>query len=258
MKKMVLFIAMFLTLALRAQAEIKSEVIEYKEGDTVLEGYLVYDDAVKGKRPGVVVVHNWLGFGGSANQRTEQLAQLGYVALAIDIYGKGVRPKNTDEAAAQATIYKSDRALMRKRAWAGLDALMNHPLVDKDRLAAMGYCFGGTVSLELARSGAPLAGVVSFHGGLSASNSEDAKNIKAKILILHGADDPFVSEAEVQAFRKEMTGANVDWQLVYYSGAVHSFTEKAAGTDNAKGAAYNASADKRSWEAMKQFFKEIF
>ncbi len=257
MKKIILFMMVILSTTF-AHAAIKSENIEYKDGDTVLEGYLVYDDAVTEKRPGIIVVHNWMGFGPSANKKAEDLAQLGYVALAVDIYGKGVRPKNTDEAAMQATIYKSDRALLRKRALAGLNVLMSNPLVDTNRLVALGFCFGGTTALELARSGAPLAGVVSFHGGLSTPHPEDAKNIKAKILVLHGADDPYVVDSEVRDFRKEMTDAKVDWQMVYYSNAVHSFTDQSAGTDNSKGAAYNEKADKRSWEAMKEFFSEIF
>jgi dienelactone hydrolase len=199
-----------------------------------------------------------MGFGPFANLKAEELAKLGYTALAVDIYGKGVRPKNTDEAGVQATIYKSDRALLRKRIIAGYEALKSEATVDVNKIAVMGFCFGGTTSLELARSGAPIVGVVSFHGGLNTPTPMDAKNIKAKVLALHGADDPYVPAAEVEAFEKEMNEGKVDWQLVKYSGAVHAFTNPAAGSDNSKGAAYNANADKRSWAAMKSFFEEVF
>ncbi len=251
-------IALLVLIPLPAQAKVIGQTIEYKQADTALEGYLAYDDAIDGKRPGIIVVHDWMGISDNVKARVDMLAQLGYVAFAVDIYGKDVRPKNTDEAMAQVKLYKSDVTLMRARALAGLDVLKQNSLVDSARLAAMGYCFGGTVSLEMARAGANLLGVISFHGGLSTPYPEDAKNIKAKVLVLHGADDPHVSSSEITAFQKEMNDAGVDWQMVYYSGAVHAFTSKAAGDDNSKGAAYNANADRRSWEAMKQFFAEIF
>lgn len=242
-----------------AFSAVRTEKIEYALEEKVFEGFVAFDDAIEGKRPGVIVIHDWMGFGANQDhKRAMMLAELGYIALSVDIYGKGVRPQNTEEASAQATKFKNDRALLRKHVLAGLDTLKNHPLTDGSRLAAIGYCFGGTTALELARSGAAVNGVVSFHGGLNAPVSEDAKNIKAKVLVLHGADDPFVPLEEIQSFKKEMNDAGVDWQMVYYSGAVHSFTEPQAGNDNSKGAAYNANADKRSWEAMKVFFKEIF
>jgi dienelactone hydrolase len=250
-------ILMLLILPVSAQAAIHKETIEYKQGDTVLEGYLAYDDAVKDKRPGVIVVHDWMGFGDYGNRRAEQLAELGYVALAVDIFGKGIRPKNSDEASAQAAIYKGNRTLLRQRAAAGLDVLKKHPLVDSQRVAAIGYCFGGTTVLEMARGGAVLNGVVSFHGGLDAPSPAQGP-VKPKVLVLHGADDPYVPAEQVAAFQKEMNQAGADWQMVYYSGAVHSFTRKDAGNDNAKGAAYNEKADWRSWADMQQFFKEIF
>jgi len=245
-------------LPLAAWAEIKTQVVEYKQGDTVLEGYLAYDDAITTPRPGVLVVHTWTGVGDYVKQRTEQLAAEGYIAFAADIYGKGIRPNNPTDAAAQAKIYRSDRQLMRDRAQAGLTVLKNHPLSIDSQLAAIGYCFGGGVSLELARSGAPVAGVVSFHGNLDTPNPAAAQNIKGKVLVLHGASDPYVPPEQVAAFEKEMTTANVDWQLIAYGGAVHSFTEPAAGNDKSKGAAYDRQADVRSWAAMKQFFAEIF
>jgi dienelactone hydrolase len=239
-------------------AEVKTQVLEYKQGDTVLEGWLAWDASNPKPKPGVIVVHDWMGVGPYARKRTEQLAALGYVALAADIYGKGVRPKDGKEAAALVGQYRSgDRALLRARVTAALEAIRKAPGVDPARIAAIGYCFGGSTVLELARSGADVKGVVSFHGGLG-TGTPDASKVKAKVLALHGADDPFVPPAEVAAFEDEMRKGNVDWQLVKYSGAVHSFTNPESGTDNSKGAAYNAVADRRSFQAMKDFFAEIF
>jgi dienelactone hydrolase len=202
-----------LLLSTTAQAEVRTRTVEYKHGNTVLEGYLAYDDEIKGQRPGVMVVHEWMGVGPYVRQRAEQLAKLGYVAFAIDMYGKGIRPKNDQEAAAQAKIYRSDRKLMRDRANAGLQVLQKNQLTDTKSIAAIRYCFGGGTVLELARSGANLAGVVSFHGNLDTPNPSDAKNIKGKVLVLHGANDPLVPPEQVLAFGEEMTQAEVDWQL---------------------------------------------
>ncbi len=244
------------TLAVRA--EIHTELLQYKQGDATLEGYLAYDTALAGKRPGVLVVHQWKGLTEYEKGRADMLARLGYVAFAVDIYGKGIRPKNNQEAGAEAGKYKRNRELLRARARAGLEVLQQHPLTDAKRIAAIGYCFGGTTVLELARSGADIAGVVSFHGGLDSPRPEDGKNIKCKVLALHGADDPYVPTKDLAAFEDEMRQAKVDWQLVKYGGAVHSFTERNAGDNHLEGAAYNEKADRRSWEAMKQFFAEIF
>ncbi|HEV3443700.1 MAG TPA: dienelactone hydrolase family protein [Gemmataceae bacterium] len=257
MKVLILALVLFLVASV-AQATVHTEVVEYKHGDTVLEGYLAYDDSSTDKRPGVLVVHEWTGHNPYVRMRAEQLAALGYVAFALDMYGKGVHAKDPKEAASLASTYKNDRKLMRARARAGLDVLQKQPLADTQRLAAIGYCFGGTTVLELARDGAELAGVVSFHGDLSTPTPEDAKNIKAKVLAQHGADDPFVPPPQVAAFEEEMRKGGVDWQLIAYGGAVHSFTNPGAGNDNSKGAAYNAKADRRSWDAMQRFFHEIF
>ena len=232
--------------------------IEYRQGDTLLEGFLACDGAGPSGKPGVLLFPDWLGVGPNVKSRAEQIARLGYVAFAADVYGKGVRPDNPKDAAATATFYKNDRALLRERARAGLAELRRQENVDPGRLAAIGYCFGGTVALELARSGADLKGIVSFHGGLDTPHPQDARNIRAKVLVLHGADDPWVPPDHVKAFEDEMRGAKVDWQLVKYADAVHSFTNPDAGSDNSKGAAYNANADRRSWEHMKIFFTEIF
>jgi dienelactone hydrolase len=253
-----LLFALMLAGAVAARAAIQTQTIEYQQGETTLEGVLVYDDAVKDKRPGVLVVHQWLGLIDYEKHRAEMLAQLGYVAFCADIYGKDVRPKNTGEAGQQAGKYKKDRALLRARANAGLDTLRKQPQVDAKRIAAIGYCFGGTTVLELARSGADVAGVVSFHGGLDSPAPADGRNIKCKVLVCHGADDPFEKAEDLAAFETELRAAGVDWRLIKYGGAVHSFTQPMAGNDNSKGAAYNEKADKRSWEDMKQFFAEIF
>lgn len=244
-------------LTLTARAELQTAIVEYQQGDTVLEGFVAYDTDVTGKRPGVLIVHQWKGLGDYEKKRAEMLARLGYVAFAADIYGKGVRAEDKTAAAGLAGKYKADRALLRQRARAGLEALKKQKLVDVEHVTAIGYCFGGTTVLELARSGADLDGVVSFHGGLSTPKPEDAKNIRARVLALHGADDPNVPPPEVAAFEDEMRKGGVDWQLVSYGGAVHSFTDWNAGNDNAKGSAYNERADRRSWEAMKTFFSEV-
>jgi len=239
------------TLTLRA--EIKTEVVEYKDGDTTLEGVRVWDDAIKSPRPGVLVVHQWLGLTDYEKHRAEMLAGLGYVAFCADIYGKGVHPKNTQEAGAEATKYKTNRKLLRSRVNAGLEALKKNDLVDAKHLAAVGYCFGGTAVIELARSGADVAGVVSFHGGLDSPAPADGLNIKGKVLACHGADDPYVSAKDLAAFEDEMRQAKVDWTMIKYGGAVHSFTQPMAGNDNSKGAAYNEKADRHSWKAMELF-----
>ena len=247
-----------LVIAISAMASIKTQAIEYKQGDTVLEGFLAYDDSQTGTRPGVLVVHEWWGLNDYAKHRAEMLAELGYVAFCVDMFGKGVVAKTPEEAGAQAGKLRADRPLVRARAQAGLDIFKQQLNVDAEKIAVIGYCFGGMVALELARSGADVDGVVSFHGSLNTPNTEDAKNIKAKILVLHGADDPNVKPDEVAAFEQEMREGAVEWQLFKYGGAVHAFTNPAAGNDPSRGAAYNEKADKRSWEAMKNFFVEIF
>lgn len=253
-----IIIVFLMMTALSTRGEIVSKPVEYKQGETVLEGWSVYDDAIQGKRPAVLVVHQWKGLGDYEKKRAEMLSRLGYNVFAVDIYGKGVRPQTPQAAGAEAGKYKNNRILLRARVRAGLEVLRNHDLTDAKRIAAIGYCFGGTTVLELARSGADLAGVVSFHGGLDSPAPADGKNINAKVLALHGADDPFVPAKDLAAFKDEMRQGGVDWQLIAYGGAVHSFTDWDAGNDNSQGAAYNERANRRSWEDMKQFFAELF
>ena len=240
-----------------SQAQIRAEHVAYKDGNTSLKGYLVYDSKSAAKRPGIVVVHAWKGLDPFVMKKAEELARLGYTAFAADIYGQDNQPKDAKEAATTSSRFKKDRPLLRRRVQLAVNELRKHKTVNKQKLAAMGYCFGGTAVLELARSGSDVLGVVSFHGGLDSEGKQKEK-IKAKVLALHGADDPFVPEKDVKHFEDEMRQAKVDWQLVKYSGAVHSFTNPEAGSDPAKGSAYNKAADRRSWEAMRDFFAELF
>jgi len=243
--------------ALSAPAKIVTQTVAYQQGGVTLEGYLAYDDARAGKQPGVLVVHQWMGLTDYEQNRAVMLAQLGYVAFCADIYGKGVRPQSIKDAGTEATKYKTDRALLRQRVQAGLEQLKGNPRVDSARVAAIGYCFGGTAVIELARSGAALNGVVSFHGGLDSPTPADGKNIQCKVLACHGGDDPFVPAKDLAAFEDEMRAANVDWRLIKYGGAVHSFTQPMA-DGSLPGAKYNERADRRSWLDMKNFFAEIF
>jgi dienelactone hydrolase len=237
---------------------IKTESIEYREGSTACEGYFAYDDAKSGKRPGVLVVHEWGGLGDYVNQRARMLAELGYVAFGCDIFGKGVRATAMEDCARISKPYYEDRSLTRRRAEAGLAQLRGHNLCDTAKVAAIGYCFGGLVVLEMARAQMPLNCVVSFHGQFI--TPQPAKTIKARVLALHGAVDPVVPPAEVQGFEKEMEEAGADWQLVAYGGAKHTFTNFNLPRDLSPDLpfAYNEKADKRSWIAMKDFFAETF
>ncbi len=259
MKSLKIFSLILLILfSQKLMSQIHTETIEYKDGDVTLEGYIAYDESINDIRPGVLVVHEWMGLNDYSKMRCEMLAKLGYFAFAADIYGKGIRPSNYEEAAKQAGMYKNNRKLLRSRVNAALEELKKQKLVNSEKIAAIGYCFGGTTALELGRSGAELKGIISFHGNLDTPNPEDAKNIKARILICHGADDPYVPAEQVKAFEKEMKDAGISYKFISYEGAVHSFTNPASGSDNSKGAAYNANADKNSWKDMNDFFGEIF
>lgn len=259
MKRIVGFLMIFLIAAGIARAEIQVQSIEYKEGETVLKGYIAYDDAQPGKRPGILVVHQWMGIGEHELDVIRAFAALGYAGMAADIYGKDVRPANTAEAGELSGKYKDDRGLYRARLNAGLQTLKAQDIVDGGKTAAIGYCFGGTGVLELARSGAELNAVVSFHGGLDTPAPEDAKNIRAAVQVHHGAADPLVPMKDVAAFSEEMANGGVaDWQLAMYGNAKHSFTEKGAKDTEGSPTGYNKEADRRSWAAMKRLFEEKF
>ena len=240
-----------------AQAAIKTKTVEYKQGDTVLEGYLAWDDAQQGERPGVLVVHEWDGLGDYVKMRAEMLAKLGYVAFAPDIYGKGVRPTNTQQSMQEATKYFKDRPLMRQRVQAGLEQLKRNADVDTGRIAAIGYCFGGTTALELGRSGADIAGIVHAPRRLEQSFARRRQEHQSTPAGLQGANDPLAKPADVDKFEDEMRATKVDWQFVSYGGAVHGFSNP-NNHDPEHGLVYDKKVDQRSWKAMQDFFEEIF
>jgi dienelactone hydrolase len=236
-------------------AEIKTETIPYKVGDTECRGYLAYDDSIAGKRPGVLVVHEWWGLNDYAKKRTEELAKLGYVAFAADIYGEGKTTDHPADAGKMAGEVRANVDQWRKRAKAALDVLKDQPQTDSDKLAAIGYCFGGATALQLAYTGADLDAVVTFHGALPAATPEEAKQIKAELQINHGADDPMVNADAVAAFKKPLDEADVKYTFIAYPGAVHSFTVPTADKVGIEGIKYNKDADEKSWTAMKELFQ---
>lgn len=241
-------------LAAPARAEVRTQTIDYTHDGVALQGYLAWDDSAETPRAGVLIVHEWWGHNDYAQKRARDLAALGYTAFALDMYGKGKLGETPQQAQQLATPFYQDRSMMRSRAQAGLDVLANHKQTDESRLAAIGYCFGGSVVLELARSGADLDAVVSFHGGLSTPNASDAENITGEVLVCNGAVDPMVSHDERQAFMTEMEDAGVPYTFIEYGGAVHSFTNPEADERNMDGVAYNERADRRSWQQMQVLF----
>ena len=243
-----------------ARAEIVTKDIPYEHNGVKLKGFLAYDDArVKGgKVPGVLVVHEWWGLNDYPKQRARQLAELGYVAFALDMYGDGVIAADSKKAGELAGQFYSDPRLTRDRATLGLKQLMGQGMVDHTKVAAIGYCFGGMTVLELARSGAPVAAVVSFHGGLKTQKPAEKGQVKARVLVCNGADDPMVKNAEREAFMEEMEAAGVDYAFINYAGAVHGFTNPKAGGLGVQGVAYNQKADERSWRLMQDWFREAF
>jgi dienelactone hydrolase len=236
---------------------MKTQAVEYQHEGTALEGYLAYDEARTGKRPGVLIVPDFVGVTDYTRKRAEMLAELGYIGFVADVYGKSVRPASHQEALAEARKYRSNRPLLRARLAAGLDVLRGAPMLG-GRIGVIGYCFGGMAALELARSGADVAGTVCFHGNLDTPNPADAKNIKGAVLVLNGAADPMIPADTIAGFEKEMNAAKVDWQFVNYGGAMHAYTAWDVATDLDKGVAYDKTTDRRSWIAMHEFLKELF
>ncbi|MCJ1714203.1 dienelactone hydrolase family protein [Curtobacterium sp. VKM Ac-2922] len=240
-----------------AGADIRVEPVRYDHEGTALLGVLAKDHAVSGPRPGVLVIHDWHGVNEHVEARVTMLARLGYVAFGADVYGEGVRPGD-DTAAEVAGSYYQDLPLMRARVQAGLDRLRADPDVDHSRVVVMGYCFGGSAALELARTGADLVGAVSFHGGLIAHDPSDAAAIRAKLLVLTGGVDPVVPDSTVQAWQDEMRAVpDLDWQVVTYAGAMHAFAVPETDAPE-NGAQYQATADRRSWQALEAFLAEVF
>lgn len=247
---------LFAGLAGLAEAGVVVKAVPYEIDGQPYEGLLIYDDQVREPRPGLLMVPNWLGVNEASAQKAARAAGDKYVVLMADLYGKAIRPSNPDEAKAAATALRSDRPLMRKRTQAALEVLKRQPGVDTARLGAIGFCFGGGAILELARDGAPLKGFVSFHGNLDTPNPDDARQIKAPLLVLHGADDPAVPQEQVDAFVAEMKAAKVDWQLVSYGGAVHSFTNPQANVPGRN--EYHPVVAARAFKAMNDLFDEVF
>jgi|SRR5208283_407243 len=266
MKRAVTFLASMLFAVLAtgltsADAKVIGKNIEYSAQGIVLKGYVAYDDKIQGKRPGVLVVHEWWGLNNYTRKRARMLAGLGYTALAVDMYGEGKKAMHPDDAKEFSSAVMKNFDTAKARFLSGIDLLKKQPTVDADRIAAIGYCFGGGVVLNMARQGVDLKGAVSFHGSLAAVKPAEPGMVKAKIRVYTGADDKFVPAEAVAAFKKEMTDAKVDFKVVSYPGAVHAFTNPEATQLGKKfnlPLAYNAKADKESWEEMKKFFDIIF
>ena len=251
MRCLYLSVALVLCAAATLQAEVKTEVIEYKVGNQTYQGYLAYDDANK-KAPGVLVFHEWWGLNEYAKQRTEMLAKLGYVAFAADMYGDGKVATHPQNAGAMASEVRANLADWQKRATAALEVLKKRPQVDPQNVAAIGYCFGGSTALQLAYTGADLKSVATFHAALPTPSEEQAAAIQAEVLVCHGADDKFISAESIQAFKERLKKADVKLNFVSFPGAVHSFTVKDAGKHNNPGMQYQKEADAKSWELMKE------
>lgn len=249
---------LLLLIASKGLALVNIKNIEYKDKNTIYEGVLVSPEKVSKDLPMILMVHNWMGVTEETKTQAKRFAELGYQVFAADIYGKNERPKDVKEAGALAGSYKSNRAKFREHLNLALQTALQQPHVNKKNVAVVGYCFGGTGALELARSGASVAAVISFHGGLDSPAPADGSRIKAAVLALHGADDPFVTVKDLEAFESEMKTNKVSYRLIKYPKAVHSFTEVGAGHDNLKGAAYNESADKASFEEAKKQLSTVF
>lgn len=253
------FIAIILSVC--AHAEIKSQIVEYTVDGESFTGYLAYDDQLQGKRPGVLVVHEWWGHNDYVRRRADMLAELGYTAFALDMYGTGKVAQHPEDAKRFMQAVMDNMETAEKRFDAGYNILRNHPSVETEQIAAIGYCFGGSTVLQMAREGVDLDGVVSFHGILATETPAQNGQVKAKLLVLTGADDPMVPSFQVDAFREEMTEANVSFKLYSYPGVTHAFTNPAAdelGKRFNMPLAYDPGADADSWQKMQKFLSEIF
>jgi dienelactone hydrolase len=256
-----IFVVLVLTSVSSGQSRIEGKAVEYSAQGVMMKGYLAYDANIQGKRPGVLVVHEWWGLNDYARMRARMLAELGYTALAVDMYGDGKQAMHPDDAGKFSSEVMKNFDAGKARFLAALDLLKQQPTVDPTRIAAIGYCFGGGVVLNMARQGVDLQGVASFHGSLTAIKPAQPGGIRAKILVLNGADDKFITAQQIDSFKQEMTAAGADFKFISYPGAVHSFTSREADELGKKfnmPIAYNADADRESWEELKNFLRTIF
>ena len=255
MKKLFILTIVFTFMSINGNAQLKA--VAYKDGSQKLNGFAAVPAKKKPETPGILILPAWKGISDHSKRVAQQVQELGYYAFIADIYGEGNYPKDTKEAGEQSGYYKSHPEDYQRRIKLAMNELIKAG-ASPENIIVIGYCFGGTGALEAARAQMAVKGVVSFHGGLGKDAARENKAIRTKVLVLHGADDPHVSEVDIKSFQKEMRDGNADWQMVYYGNAVHAFTEKEAGNDNSKGAAYNAAADRRSWEDFLQFAEEVF
>jgi len=259
--KRILFVLLAAFAINGAQAAVVGKEVTYHAGNTTLKGYIAYDDSIQGKRPGVLVVHEWWGHNAYARHRADMLAALGYTALAVDMYGDGKQANHPDDAGKFSGAVRKNMPQAEARFRAALKLLHKHPSVDRNKTAAIGYCFGGGIVLEMARRGLPLDGVASFHGSLGTASPAQKGKVKARLLVLNGADDPFTKPEQIAAFKQEMESAGVDYRFINYPGARHSFTNPQAdefGQRFNMPLAYNEKADKASWGELLAFFKQLF
>jgi dienelactone hydrolase len=254
MKSKIIILAIIMHVSINASAQLKA--IDYKDGEQVLSGFGIKPTAALKEKPGVLILPAWLGVDSHSKESASKLAELGYYSFVADIYGKDSRPKNPSEAGPKAGYYKKNYAEYQNRIQLALNELVKLG-ANPDKIVVMGYCFGGTGAIEAARANMKVQGVVSFHGGLGKDVTRPIDKITPKVLVLHGADDPYVPKEEVDNFQEEMRASGADWQMIFYANSVHAFTHKDAGNDNSKGAAYNQLADMRSWQALQNFLKEV-
>lgn len=256
MKRTILGFYLFLIVIINSNCKAQLRNVFYKDGEVKLNGLLSVPKKVLSKKSGILILPAWMGIDANSKSSAEQLTQLGYYTFIADIYGEGNYPTDMQGAAKQSSYFKKNINQYRNRIKLALEELIKAG-ADPNNIVVIGYCFGGTGALEAARANFNVKGVVSFHGGLGRDTTKSIETIIPKVLVCHGADDFFVPEQEVKSFQSEMKKAKADWQMNYYSNAVHAFTDKTAGNDNSKGAAYNETAARRSWESLLQFLKEV-